>query len=140
MSQVGDALDEVREELAGAAEEFMPDLCNLLPTPTKVDQGAGHTLQAATPITDVPCSHEQLSGGGVQFTENGTTVTKTHRLKLPFTSDTVSITRHYKIQVHARGLNREMFFEQPIIKEGSMSPILNVYAVLTDGHRKPGTL
>lgn len=138
MSRVGDAIDKAREKVADKAEKFMPDLCTLIPS-AMVAQGAGHTLGEGTHITGIPCKHEQVSGGGVTFHDGESVVTKTHKLQMPFTSDTVLIDRRYKIKVAERGFNRELIFEQPVIKTDSMSPILHVFAVLTEGYRQPGT-
>lgn len=137
MSDLGDASNEYRTELAAEASEFMPDICSLIP-PAMTAQGSGHTLGEGTPITGIPCTHEQAGGGGVSFHDGESVVTKSHRLGLPFTSDTVNIRKEYKIKVAARGLNPEMIFEQPVIDTDSMSPLLQVLAVLTEGYRQPG--
>lgn len=116
----------------------MSDTCTLIPEPSLTAQGAGHTLAPATEIPDVPCNHEQLGGGGVQFNEGGSTVTKTHKVTLPYTDETVLINRHYKIKIAARGFNPEMIFEQPVRTTDGLSPFLSVFCVLTEGYRAPG--
>ena len=139
MSELGDAIHEIRTELAASAPEFMPDLCDL-GIAVKTDQGAGHTLTDSWIATDIPCDHEQISGGGVQVNDNGTTVTKTDRVTLPYTTETVLIDRHYKIRVHANGFNPEVIFEQPVPKLSATEALLEVLCVVTEGYRKPGTL
>lgn len=139
MSEVGDAIEEVRTELAGSASEFMPDLCDLIP-PSLQEQGAGHTIGEGTVIFNIPCLHEHI-GGGVSFHDGESVVTKTERLQLPFSSSTVAIKREYQIKVHARGLNPQMILEHPVIRTDSMSPLLQVLAEFTppdEGYRQPG--
>lgn len=138
MSDVGDAIDEVRVDLATDAADFMADVCSLIPPPALVAQGAGHTFGTEVPVTGIPCNHEQIGGGGITFHDGESVVTKTHKLELPFTSSTVAITRQYKIKVTARGLNPQLIFEQPVIDVDSLSPLLQVFAVLTEGYRQPG--
>lgn len=137
MSKVGDAIDKAREKVANKAERFMADVCTLIPA-ALVEQGAGHTLGEGTHVTGIPCTHEQVGGGGVTFHDGSSVVTKTHKLELPFTSDTVAINRQYRIMVEARGLNPQLVFEQPVIRTDSLSPLLQVFAVLTEGYRQPG--
>lgn len=139
MSDVGDAIDEVRTDLATDAADFMADVCTLIP-PLLVAQGSGHTLGEGTHVTSIPCNHEQIGGGGVTFHDGESVVTKTHKLELPFTSATVLITRQYKIKVTARGFNSQLIFEQPVIQVDSLSPLLQVFAVLTEGYRQPGII
>lgn len=139
MSELGEAYDEVRTELA--TEYPFADVCDLIPSPTLTAQGAGHTMTAAAPIQNVPCTHEQLGGGGVQvIDEAGTAVTKSHRVKLPYTSTTVLIDKHYKIRIHARGLNAQTIFEHPVREFDSGSPLLNVLVTMTEGQRSPGII
>lgn len=140
MSDLGDGVNEFRTDLAIDAAEFLADLCDLIGPPVKVDQGAGHTITDGAIVQNVPCGHEQIGGGGVQVNDNGTVVTKTHRLTLPYTSQTILVDRHYKIKVRARGLNPEVIFEQPVQDLSDTAPLLDVLCVLTEGYRKPGTL
>jgi hypothetical protein len=137
MSKVGNAVDKIRTKIATKATKFMPDVCSLIP-PAMTAQGSGHTLGDGTPITGIPCSHEQAGGGGVTFHDGESEVTKSHRIEMPFTNDTIAISKEYKIKVAARGLNPEFTFEQPVIRNDSMSPLLQVFAVLTEGYRSPG--
>lgn len=137
MSDVGDPINEARTEVAAAAGEFLADLCDLIPDPTLAIQGAGHTTTESSPVTNIPCKHEQLGGGGVQVNDGESVVTKTHRLTLPFTSSTVLINRRYRIKVQARGLNAETFFEHPVREFDSNSPLLKVLATMTEGFNSP---
>lgn len=114
----------------------MPDLCDLL-GPTKIDQGAGHTTVEAVIASDIPCSIVQTSGG-VSFHDGESVANKGSRLQLPYNATTAGITRQYKVRVHARGVNPQMIFEQPVIEADSMSPLLQISAVLTEGFRSPG--
>lgn len=141
MSKAGDAINRARTKVAAKGDKPFFDLCDLLPAPTLTAQGAGHTMTAPAAIANIPCSHRQLGGGGVQvIDETGTAVTKSHRITLPYTSTTVLIDRHYKIRVHARGLNAETIFEQPVREFSSTSPLLSVLATVTEGQRSPGIL
>jgi hypothetical protein len=137
MAEVGDAIEEVRAEIATAASEFMPDVCRLIST-ALATQGDGHTISETVSATDIPCSHEQLSGGGVQIDDNGSVAIKTHRIQMPYTSETILINRHYKIRVTARGFNPQMIFEHPVRQIDAMSPLVTVYATLSEGYRRPG--
>jgi hypothetical protein len=137
MSDVGDAYDEVRAELAAEASGFLPDLCDLIDS-SLTTQGSGHTLTDSALALNIPCSHKQLGGGGVQVRDGDTFVTKSHELELPYTSATILIDRHYQIRVHARGTNAEMIFEQPVRQFDSGSPLLEVLATATEGYRQPG--
>lgn len=137
MSDIGDAINEVRTDLATDAADFMADVCSLIP-PALVAQGSGHTLGEGAHVTNIPCNHEQIGGGGVTFHDGESVVTKTDRLELPYTSQTIAITRQHKIKVAARGVNTQLIFEQPVIRVDSLSPLLQVFAVLTEGYRQPG--
>lgn len=138
MSEMGEAFDEVRAELA--TEYPFADLCDLIPDPTLVPQGAGHTLADPAAVTNIPCSHRQLSGGGVRIDDGESVVVKTHEVVLPFTSATVLINKQFGIRVHPRGFNEEVFFEQPVKRFDSASPLLNVLVTMTEGFRTPGTI
>lgn len=140
MSELGDAINEVRTELASAASEFMFDLCDLIPDPSLVAQGAGHTLTDSAAVTSIPCTHKQLGGGGVRIDDGESVVTKTHKVTLPYTSDTVLIDRHYQIRIHARGFNPQVIFEQPVRQVDSASPFVSVLVTMTEGFRSPGTI
>lgn len=137
MPEVGDAIEEVRAELAASASEFMADVCTLIPAALTA-QGDGHTMAEGTPVTNVPCTHKQLGGGGVQVNDNGTVAVKSHELKLPYTISTILIDRHYNIKVTARGFNPELIFEQPVIDRDSLGPMVRVLATLSEGFREPG--
>lgn len=131
------SIENYRTKLATKANKFMPDLCTLIPAVLST-QGDGHTLAEGTPVPNVPCTHKQLGGGGVQVNDNGTVVTKTHSVELPYTSATVLIDRDYKIKVAARGFNAETIFELPVRPVDSLSPFLEVLATLSEGFREPG--
>lgn len=136
MSEVGSAIAEVRVAIADASGEFMADLCDLIP-PALVTQGDGHTLGDGTPITGIPCNHEEVSGG-VTFHDGESVVTKSNRVTMGYTATTVAITRQYKIKVHANGANPELILEQPVIQRDSMSPLLDILAVKSEGYQQPG--
>jgi hypothetical protein len=136
MSKVGNAITKARTKLAAKAGKFMPDLCDLL-DPVRVNQGSGHTLTEGVVASNVPCRIDQVSGG-VSFHDGESVANKAGKLELPYTAATAGITRQYKIRVHARDVNPQMVFEQPIISTDSMSPLLQVSAILTEGYRVPG--
>lgn len=136
MSELGDAFEEIKDELGGAAEEFMPDLCDLI-APVKADQGAGHTISDSTLATNIPC-HVKQSDGRVQIVANGVVETATHEIKMPVTTATLLIDRHYKIKVLERGTQAQMFFEHPVSTRGSTTVFISKHAVLKEGYQQPG--
>lgn len=129
-------IDKVRTKLAAKASKFMPDLCDIL-NPVSIDQGAGHTIKDNEIALNIPCTIGQVGGSGVQFHDGESVINKTVSIELPYTSTTAAIKRNYKLRVHARGVNPQMTLEQPVIKADSMSPLLEVVAVLTEGYRIP---
>lgn len=129
MSEVGDAINEIREELAIASEEFMADVCNLW-GPTFVDGGAtGDSVTTGLIASNIPVGYKEGGLGG-QIVVGGKAYTGSHQLKLPRTTTTVAITPKHWIKVQARGDTSELVFEQPVIIQKGLDPLLTVVASL----------
>lgn len=137
MNDIATMHEDIRAGHAAFASSGFPDLCTLIPAALQT-QGDGHTLIEGTAVPSIPCTHEQLGGGGVTVNDNGTVAVKTHKVDLPYTSDTKQIDRHYKIKVAARGFNPELIFEQPVKSQDSLSPFLTVFVTLAEGYARPG--
>lgn len=136
MSEIGDAIEEVREALAESASEFLPGTCTLI-APVKADDGfSGHTISDSELATSIPCRVDFVSGGA-QVNVSGVMVIKSHRITLPVNPETLAIDGHYKIKIDAEGSTPEMIFDQPITQIDHMSPLLRVVASLTDGFKQP---
>lgn len=137
MSEVGDAIEEVRAELAAEAAGFMPRTCSLIPPATVVSDGFhGHKPADAPAIPNIPCKVEFVSGG-FQVNDAGAAVVKTHRITLPVTADTVAVNRHYKISVAASGLTPVMLFEHPVRQLSDLDAFLVIAASFAEGYSQP---
>lgn len=129
MSEIGDAINEIREELADASEEFMADVCNLW-GPTFVDGGSAGDSETTGPIaSNIPCGYKEGGPGG-QIVVGGQAYAGSHQLKLPRTTATIVITPKHQIKVQARGDTSELVFEQPVIIQKGVDPLLTVVANL----------
>jgi hypothetical protein len=129
MNELASAIEEVRTELAGAANEILFDLCDL-DGPTFVDgAGAGDSVTIGSIATNLNISYKGFGGSKVMVV-GGETYTATHELKMVRTSTTVAITPRYLVKVQARGNTGQLIFQQPFIIEDSMSPFLKIGATL----------
>lgn len=129
MSEIGDAINEIRDELGDASEEFMADTCDLW-GPTFVDGGAAGDSETIGPIaSNIPVGYKEGGPGG-QIVVGGKAYTGSHRLKLPRTTATVAITPKHWIKVQPRGDTGELVFEQPVIIQKGVDALLTVAANL----------
>lgn len=127
MSELGDAIVEVRNELAAEAEGFMPDLCDLIKE-TFVEGGAtGDSKQPSAIATDIPCSFRSL-GQNNQLVVGGVTYTATHEIEMPFTDETALITPEYRISLTPGNGDAVKIFQQPVIRDESMSALVVIAA------------
>lgn len=130
MSEVGTAINEVRDDLALVASEFMADVCDLKAVTTVAGTHGGSTTSEATPASNVPCDYEplklplerQIAGSGV--------TAGTHKLTLPSTPATQAIRPNYKIVVQANGDVPALTFEHPVILSDSLDPFVTLTASL----------
>jgi len=129
MAELGDAFEELKSELADAAEEFMSDTCSLI-KPTFTDGGAsGDTLTQATVASNVPCFYKP-AGRNSPLVVGGQAYIASHQFTLPATTEVLAITPEYKLTVQARGSNPQMIFEQPVIVQNSFTALVKVAATL----------
>lgn len=62
MSDIGDAISEVRAEMAVAAPEILPDLCDVTTQGAATTDDYGNTTRpTSTGYSDLPCKLEALS-------------------------------------------------------------------------------
>lgn len=131
MHELAAVIEEVRTELAGAQAEILFDECDIY-APLFVDGGAaGDTVTLnPTPVAqNVGVTHKGL-GKGKEVSIGGESYIATHKLTMPRTSITVAITPRHQIRVKARGLTPQLIFEKPVINEDSISPLLEISAIL----------
>ncbi len=120
--------------------QFLPDLCDLI-GPSQIEDGhSGHTVEDVTLISDIPCLIEKISAGP-QAEADTVNATTTCRIHLKVTeAQALLIDQHKKLRVAARGANAEMIFEQPVRDTDSLSQLVIVTAILTNGYRRPGSI
>lgn len=129
MNELAAAIEEVRAELAGAANEILFDLCDI-DGPILVDGGSSGDSVSLGPIaTNVNVSYRGL-GNGKQFVIGGEAYTASHELKMVRTTTTVAITPRHLVKVQPRGITGQLIFEKPFIIEDSKSPFLKIGATL----------
>lgn len=129
MSEVGDAINEARTELAIATSEFMEDLCDLI-KPTFQDGGtAGDTLTTGVIASNVPVNYRGARPGS-QVVVGGEAYIASHELDMPRTVQTLVITPEYKIKVLARGDTAVITFQKPVIVHRGSDVLLTVAAEL----------
>src|SRR5688500_3119439 len=98
MNELATAIEEVRTELAAAANEILFDLCDS-DGPTLTDGGAAGDHVSFGPVaTNINVSYKAL-GSGKQIVVGGEAYTASHQLRMARTSTTVSITPRHKIKV-----------------------------------------
>lgn len=127
MSELGDAINEVRTELA--TEYPFADTCNLW-GPTFVDGGAsGDSETLAVIASAIPIGYEGASANA-QVVIGGDAYAASHRLKMPRTEVTVAITPKHLIKVQPRGDTAELVFEKPVIVQKDTDVLLTLAATL----------
>lgn len=129
MSDVGNAINQIRAALSAAAPAFMADTCDVfLLTPGPDDYG-GSTNTSSTVASSVPCDYEALSPFQTEI--GGRLITgRTHKITLPSNATTEAILPKHKIVVAARGNTPALTFNDPIVLPDSLSPFLEVAATL----------
>lgn len=129
MSDVGNAINQIRTALNAAASSFMADTCDIvLLTPGNDDYG-GSTNTPTTVASNVPCDYEALSPFQTEI--GGRLITgRTHKLTLPSNATTEAILPKHKIVVAARGNTSALTFNDPIVLPDSLGPFLEVAASL----------
>jgi hypothetical protein len=105
------------------------DLCDLK-GPTFVNGGAsGDSVTIGTIASDIRCMYEATSPN-TTVTVGGKTYSVTHRVLMLRTNASELITPEYRIPVHARDGKPEIIFENPVMLDESLSPLVTVLATL----------
>lgn len=98
--------------------------------PTLVEGGAaGDSVSMGTVATNISGLIEP-AGKNVQVVVGGETYTVSHRLMMIRTVATEAITPRYRIRAQARDGKSEMFFENPVSLDESLSPLVTVLATI----------
>lgn len=131
MNELASAIEEVRTELAGAANDILFDLCDIYAPLFTEGGSAGDSVGLnPTPVaTNVNVTYKGL-GGTKEFVVGGEAYTASHQLKMVRTATTVAITPRHRLALKARGLTPALIFEKPFTVEDSISPLLKVNATL----------
>lgn len=129
MNELAVAIEEVRTELADIGSEILFDVCDI-DGPSFIDGGAsGDSVDLSPAASGVNITYKGL-GGTKQFVVGGETYTASHQLKMVRTIETLAITPRHRITVRARGLTSALVFQNPLIVEDSISPLLKINATL----------
>jgi hypothetical protein len=141
MSEVGDAINEVRAEVnADVASEVLPDLCDIIQIELVSDGHSGQTEGESPAATNVPVEIAEATPSNNTIVAGDVTYTGSHRLKFGWNATTTAINPKQLIKVHARGSEKLMVFEKPIREHGGNGPWLFVLVTLTTGFRSPPTI
>lgn len=111
VSDVGDAIDEIRAAYAEAMPDFMPDVCRVTVPGAPTASRGQSTSGASTETANVPCSYEGLSA--TERAIGGTSVgAATHVIELPvvWQGAYLNVTAESMIVVDARGVNPALTF------------------------------
>jgi hypothetical protein len=131
MSKVGDAVNKARTKVAAKSARIFPDTCDLW-GPTFIDGGAVGDSETIAPIplaTNIPIGYKGSSANS-QVVVGGEAYSASHRLKMPRTSTTLTITPKHLIKVQARGDTSELVFEKPVIVQKDTDVFLTLAATL----------
>lgn len=131
MNELAAAIEEVRNELAGAQREILFDECDIY-APMFTDGGAAGDSVGLNPVPiarNVSISYKGL-GKGKEIIIGGQSYIASHALKMARTAINNAITPGHQIRVKARGKTRQLIFEKPCIDEDSVSPFLELNAIL----------
>lgn len=131
MNDLAAAIEEVRNELAGVQREILFDECDIY-APMFVDGGAAGDSVILNPVpvaTKASISYKGM-GKGKEISIGGESYIASHALTMARTTINVSITPKHQIRVRPRGRTGQLIFAKPVIDENSVSPLLEISAVL----------
>jgi len=105
MSELSEAIEEARSEVALAAADFMPDLCSFSkPNSVEVRDADGYvTTPEASALSNIPCKRSRLSAYERQ-SGGKTTEGATDKLQIPATAATMLVNGTYTGVIQARGI------------------------------------
>ena len=136
MSDLGDAINDARADIAADAPDFMARTCSVIQPSSVSDGFHGHKLGETVIASSIPCTVEQVSGG-IVINEGGVNEVKTHRLTLPVTDETLAITRKHKILAEAEGTTPEMLFEKPVTQLNDLDALMTIVVTQVIGYQQP---
>lgn len=131
MNDIAEAIEEIRSELAIEQKEILFDECNIY-APLFTDGGASGDTIGLNPIPiarNVSISYKGL-GKSKEIIIGGQSYIASHALKMARTTINNAITPEHQIRVKARGKTRQLIFEKPCVDEDSVSPFLELNAIL----------
>ena len=126
MSEIGDAIDEVREELADSADEFMIGTCSIIKNTFVNGGSAGDTMAPTATVTGVPYKCKS-AGHRSQTVVGGKSQTISHWLTFPYNDDTLAIKPEDRIEDED---DSALVFQEPVVVRDSTSVFIKVAATL----------
>jgi hypothetical protein len=124
-------IEKVREKLVTKSRKFLIDECDIY-APMFIDGGAAGdsvTLNPTPIATSVGVTCKGLSKGK-EVTVGGESYIASHKLTMARTAINVTITPRHQLRVKPRGRTPMLVFDKPVIDENSVSPLLELNAVL----------
>lgn len=131
MNDLAEAIEEVRNELANEGNEILFDECDIY-APLFVDGGPLGDTVTLNPIPvarNVGITYKGLSKGK-EINVGGESYIAFHALRMARTAINVLITPRHQLRVKPRGKTPQLIFEKPVIDEDSVSPLLELNAIL----------
>lgn len=131
MNELASAIEEVRTELAGAQAEILFDECDIY-APLFVDGGELGDTVTLNPIPvarNVGITYKGLSKGK-EVNVGGESYIASHALRMARTAINVAISPRHQLRTKPRGKTPQLIFEKPVIDEDSVSPLLELNAIL----------
>lgn len=139
MNSITSLIEDFRAQSTSLANDFFPDLCDVLVLQQISDGHSGHTEQEASVATNIPCLYASAAPGS-QIVVEGQTYGATHRVSFPYNSYTLGLTSKNVLLIHARGSEPAFRLEMPVRAKGSALAFVRVLARRTEGFREPGNV
>jgi hypothetical protein len=126
MSEIGDAIIEIGEELDGASPEFMPRTCSITKNVFAEGGSAGDTKAPSAGATGIPYKFKS-AGKQSQIVVGGESQSISHWLTLPMNDDTLAISPDDMIQDDD---NTSLKFQKPVIVPSAFDVFVKVAATV----------
>lgn len=130
MNELAAAIEEVRAELAGAADIYVGTLKIVVPSAGSPDGFGGETDGTPTEYPNVPFRKIEPLGRSDLVVAGSQITTQTHKITLPATAVTKRVKSHYQLIVPAHDDFEEQVFENPVALIGSLDAFVRVAATL----------